>query len=74
MLPPKNKQRVIEINSGFIAAQSALGGHFVFFIISFQAFFLNDRQERTLTLIFYFDSRVGGLLAFAISTEQCNPS
>jgi hypothetical protein len=54
MFKPKIKQRVVENNSESIAAQSALGGHFVFFIFNFQPFFMNESQQHTLTHIFYF--------------------
>jgi hypothetical protein len=69
MLKPKIKQLVMNNNSGFIAAQSALGGHFVFFIINFQVVFLNDSHQRTETQIFYFDSNFWGFLVFALSTK-----
>jgi hypothetical protein len=58
MLKPKIRQLVLEINSGFIAAQSALGRHFVLFIINFQVFFFKDSHQLTGTQIFYFDSNV----------------
>jgi hypothetical protein len=55
---PKIKQRVVENNSESIAAQSALGGHFVFFIFNFQPFFINEIEQHTLTHIFYYESNV----------------
>ena len=58
--------RVLEINPGSITAQSALGGHFVFLKFNFHAFSLKDGQQHTLTQIFYFDSKVWGLLVFAL--------
>jgi hypothetical protein len=51
----KIKQRVVENNSESIAAQSALGGHFVFSIFNFQPLFMNESQHHTLTHIFYFE-------------------
>jgi hypothetical protein len=58
MFKPKINHRVLKINSGSIAAQSALGGHFVFFVFNFHVFFLNNIQQHTLAQIFYFDSKV----------------
>jgi hypothetical protein len=55
---PKIKQRVVENNSESIAAQSALGGHFLFFIFHFQPFFMNEIQQHTMTHIFYYQSNV----------------
>ena len=69
IVKPKSKQLGLSINLGFIAAQSAFNGHFVFFIINFQAFFLNDCQQQTMTQISYFDSKVRGLLVFALSAK-----
>jgi hypothetical protein len=58
MFLPKIKRIVLEMNSGFIAAQSALGGHFVFFILIFQFVFLNNSHQCKVTQISYFDSNV----------------
>jgi hypothetical protein len=69
MFIPKIKEFVLEINSGSIAAQSALGGHFDFFIINFQVFFLNDSHQHKVTQISYFDSNLWGILAFALWTK-----
>jgi hypothetical protein len=69
IVKPKIKQLGLIINSGFIAAQSAFGGHFVFFIINFQGFFLNYCQQQRMTQIFYFDCKVRGLLVSALSAK-----
>jgi len=37
--------------SGFIAAQSAPGGHFVFFLVNFLVFFLNRFHQHFVTFI-----------------------
>ena len=55
---PKIGQFVLKINSGFIAAQSAPGGHFVFFIINFWVFDLNHWQQHNVTHLSYFESNL----------------
>ena len=69
LMGPKTGQFVLKINSGFIAAQWALGGHFVFFIINFWAIQLNDWQQHNVTHISFFDTNLWGLLVFALSTN-----
>jgi len=47
----KKPVKFMKITSGFIAAQSAPGDHFVFFLVNFQVFFSNGCHQHFVTSI-----------------------
>ena len=47
----KNRQFFLKITSGSIAAQSAPGSHFIFFLVNFQVFFSNGCHQHFVTSI-----------------------